>query len=156
VWRQALREADGVEETVERCLFARRARVLGGAAGVPSLDAVLRAARDDSRETSSGRRRAWTGLALAAACLVTVVKTRSHEVSPSAIAADRESGGAGASERGGVCEDLPFSMDGREVSLTTVAPAALEGRACIAPPATFASLGTLSCDRDEANRTEVP
>ncbi|MGD0525947.1 MAG: hypothetical protein ABSE49_12430 [Polyangiaceae bacterium] len=154
--RQALREADEAGEAVERDLFQRRARVLVGAAGVPSLDAVLRAARDDSRETSSGRRRAWTGLALAAACLVTVVKTRSHEGSPSTITADVESAGSGASERGGVCEDQPFSMDGREVSMMAVPPAALEGRACTAPPATFASLGTLSCDRDEANRTEVP
>jgi hypothetical protein len=147
------------DDAVEHDLFERRARVRG-AAGVPSLDAVLRAARDDSREASGGRRRAWTGLALAAACLVTVIKTRPHDVSPSAIAADGEGAPSGGADRsGGTCEEQAVSssvFDSSYVSVAAVAPAPQESRACFAPPATFESFGTLSCDRDDANRTEMP
>jgi hypothetical protein len=146
-------------DAVERDLFERRARVRG-AVGVPSLDAVLRAARDDSRETSSGRRRAWTGLALAAACLLTVVKTRPHDGSPSAITADGDGVSSGGAERsGGTCEEQSsssYALDSSNAGMMAAAPAPQESRACFAPPATFASFGTLSCDRDEANRTEMP
>jgi hypothetical protein len=146
------------DEAVERGLFERRARVQAGAAGVPSLDAVLRAARDESRESSSGRRRAWTGLALAAACLVMVVKARPHDVTPAGISANVEPAGAGGSEGAGVCEDRRVSsstLDFSYAGMVGPTPAA-ESRACVAPPATFASSRTLSCDRDEANRTEMP
>jgi hypothetical protein len=145
-------------DAVERGLFERRARVQGGAAGVPSLDAVLRAARDDSHESSGGRGRAWTGLALAAACLVTVVKTRPHEMSPSEIAADVDGAASGSTERGGeMCEELAASTstDSTYASMVAVSPASPDSRACVAPPATFVSLRTLSCDRDDANRTEM-
>jgi hypothetical protein len=148
------------DEPVERDLFERRARVQAREPGVPSLDAVLRLARNDSRETSSGRGRAWTGLALAAACLVTVVKTRPHDVSPSGIAADVDGSASGTTDRGGgICEEQAVStctLDSTYASMVVVAPASPESRACVAPPATFESLRTLSCDRDEANRTEMP
>lgn len=147
------------DEALERGLFERRARVQGGAAGVPSLDAVLRAARVESRETSNGRGRAWTGLALAAACLVTVIKTRPHDVSPAGIAADVDGASSGAFDRGGICEEQVAStsaLDSVYAGMAAVAPAAQESRACVAPPATFESFRTLSCDRDEANRTEMP
>lgn len=151
------------DEAVERGLFERRARAQGYVAGVPSLDVVLRAAREESRETPGGRARAWTGLALAAACLVMVVKTRPHDVSPAGISADVDPAGSGSSEGAGVCED---ASEDRRVSSSTLdftyagrvgaAPASPESRACVAPPATFESFRTLSCDRDEANRTETP
>jgi len=149
------------DEAVERALFERRARVQGGAPGVPSLDEVLRAARDDSGETSSGRRRAWSGLALAAACLVTVIKTRPHDVSPSGITADVDGAASGTTDRGGgMCEEQAAvsssTLDSTYASIVAVAPATQDSRACVAPPATFESFGTLSCDRDEANRTEMP
>jgi hypothetical protein len=148
------------DEAAERDLFERRARARHGATGVPSLEAVLRAAQDDSRETSNGRGRAWTGLALAAACLVTVVKTRPHEISPSAIVADVDGATSGTTERGDdICEEQAVSactLDSTNASVVAVAPITQESRACMAPPATFESSGTLSCDRDEANRTEMP
>lgn len=148
------------DEAVERALFERRACVQERASGVPSLDAVLRAARDDSREATGGRGRAWTGLALAAACLVMVVKTRPHEVPPSEIAVDVDGVSSESTERGGgTCEELAVStctLDSTYASKVASAPASQESRACVAPPATFESFRTLSCDRDEANRTEMP
>jgi hypothetical protein len=148
------------DEAIERALFERRARARSARAGVPSLDAVLRAARQDSRDVSSGRGRAWTGLALAAACLVMVVKTRPHDASPAAIGADVDGAASGATDRsGGMCEEQAVStctLESAYVSMAAVAPATQESRACVAPPATFESSGTLSCDRDEANRTEMP
>jgi hypothetical protein len=151
------RESD---EALERGLFERRARARRGAAGVPALDAVLRAARDDARETSGGRGRAWTGLALAAACLVTVVKTRPHDGSPRGIAADVDGAASGYADRaGGLCEERAFSasmFDSTYAGMALAAPIAQEGRACVSPPATFEPSRTLSCDRDEANRTEMP
>jgi hypothetical protein len=151
---------DEADEAVERALFERRARVRGGSPGVPSLDAVLRAAREVSRETSSGRGRAWTGLALAAACVVTVMKTRPHEVSPSGIVADVDRvAGASPEGSGGTCEEQEVSactLDSTFASMAAPAPVAQDSRACVAPLATFESNRTLSCDRDEANRTEIP
>jgi len=148
------------DEAVERDLFERRAREHARLPGVPSLDAVLRAAQDDSGERSSGRGRAWTGLALAAACLVTVVKTRPHDISPSGITADVDGAASGTTERSGdMCEEQAVStctLDSTYASVGAVAPVTQESRACVAPPATFESFGSLSCDRDEANRTEMP
>lgn len=148
-----------VDEAVERGLFERRARVRSARAGVPSLDAVLRAAREDSRETSSGRGRAWTGLALAAACLIAVMKTWPHEAAPARITADGDRAGSAGAETGGiVCEEQEesaCSFDPAYASRVAMAPGAQESRACVAPPASFESFGTLSCDRDEANRTEM-
>jgi hypothetical protein len=147
------------DEAIERALFERRARARSARAGVPSLDAVLRAARQGSPETSGGRGRAWTGLALAAACLIGVMKTRSHEVSPAAIAADVDRAvSAGADRSGSVCEEQQesaCSFDPTYASRVAMAPASDEGRACVAPPASFESFGTLSCGRDEAERTEM-
>ncbi len=142
------------DERLERALFERRARARSARAGVPSLEAVLRAAREPSRETSSGRGRAWTGLALAAACLVAVMKARPHEVVPSGIAADVDrSASAGADGSGRVCEEQEVSACSFDPALT--GRVAQESRACVAPPASFESLGSLSCERDEANRTEM-
>jgi hypothetical protein len=142
------------DEALERALFERRARARGARAGVPSLDAVLRAAREPRREVSSGRGRAWTRLALAAACLVAVMKTRPHDGAPSGIAADVDrAASAGAEGSGSLCEEQEVS----ECSLepTYASRVAQETRACVAPPASFESFGRLSCERDEANRTEM-
>jgi hypothetical protein len=147
------------DEAIERALFERRARARSARAGVPSLDAVLRAARQDSRDVSSGRGRAWTGLALAAACLLGVVKTRSHDVSPGGIAAEVDRAvSSGADQSGSVCEEREesaCSFDPASLGRVAMAPAPQESRACVAPPASFESFGTLSCDPDEANRTEM-
>jgi hypothetical protein len=148
------------DEAVERALFERRARVAGTRAGVPSLDVVLRAAREDSRETSSGHRRAWTALAIAAACVFAVMKTPPHDVSRSTIANDVDREASSASDRvGGVCEEQEVSactLDSAYASMEPIAPAVHERRASAAPLATFSSSGALWCDRDEANRTEMP
>jgi hypothetical protein len=91
---------------------------------------------------------------------VTVVKTRPHDVSPSGIAADVDGASSGDGERGGgTCEEQAVSsctLDSTYASMTAIAPTAPESRVCVAPPATFESFRTLSCDRDEANRTEMP
>jgi hypothetical protein len=114
---------------------------------------VLRAAHEPSRETSSGRGRAWTGLALAAACLVAVMKTRPHEVATPGIAADVDRAASSGAERSGsLCEEQEVSACSLEPSY---ASREQESRACVAPPASFESFGTLSCERDEANRTEM-
>jgi len=156
------------DESMERDLFERRARALT-AAGVPSLDAVLRAARSEPREaqpsfatvpaeTAGARRRAW-GLALAAACLLAMMKTRPGEVTPPAIVADSRAEvslatGAAAS----VCE----AEEANECAPETTCAASVAGAApavpvppvtpddgvCSAPRAT-PSAATLSCDPDD-------
>jgi hypothetical protein len=142
------------DEVLEHALFERRARARSARAGVPSLDAVLRAAREPAREASSGRGRAWTGLALAAACLVAVMKTRPHEVAPSSIGPDVDGAESRGAERSrSVCEEQEVSACSLETA--PAAKVAQETRACVAPPASFESFGTLSCERDEANRTEM-
>lgn len=148
------------DEAVERALFERRARVLGARAGVPSLDAVLRAAREDSREASGGHRRAWAALAIAAACVFAVMKTRPHEVPRSTISDDVDRDSSAVRDRaGGVCEEREVSactLDSAYASMAPIAPAVHERHASAAPLATFASSGALSCDPDDANRTEMP
>ena len=142
------------DEALERALFERRARARSARAGVPSLDAVLRAAREPSRETPGGRGRAWTGLALAAACVVAVMKARPHEVAPSGIVRDLDrTASAGADRSGAVCEEPEESACSIEPAYAS--RAAPETRACVAPPASFESFASLSCERDEANRTEM-
>jgi hypothetical protein len=88
------------------------------------------------------------------------MKTRSHEVSPSRIAADVDVGASVATDRsGGMCEEQELSASTLDSTCASVAaavsPISQDSRACIAPPATFESSRTLSCDRDEANRTEM-
>ncbi len=185
-----------VDETMERDLFERRARVLSrealsrgagaraeATAGVPSLESVLRAAseeasvavplrpRDEVRETSGARMRAWSGFALAAACVIAVLRTGPQVGAPTTIAAD-VAGDAGVSiasvETSAPCnhaEDNACGVDhscASGASITPVAPIAPaappvpEARTCDAPVATFETSSTLSCDRDDANRSVIP
>lgn len=145
-----LHEAD---EAVERGLFERRARVLDARAGVPSLDAVLRASRKESRETSpSAWGRGLTALAVAAACALAVVKTRPHETPHPRIQREPERTTQGAAAPTDVACEAPeesaCSLESARSSPVTVVD---DERACVAPPATFASSSSLSCDDDEAN-----
>ena len=148
------------DEAVERALFERRARALRVPEGIPSLETVLGEVGGEARESSSGRGRAWTGLALAAACLLAVMKTRPHESSPSVIMADVEpAAGSGGEQGGGMCEEPEVSactVDWSYVKVP-VAPVAhaAEERSCVVPTATFASSRTLSCDGDEGDRSEM-
>jgi len=173
-----------VDETMERGLFDRRARAMGAQGGVPSLEAVLRATndeasvavpvrapREESRERSGARARAWSGVALAAACVIAVMKTVPHAGAPATIAAD-VAGDAGVSIASGATSDTcegteenacgidPTCASGAVVApvapVAPIAAAAPEGRTCDAPIATFESSSTLSCDRDEANRSQMP
>ena len=152
------------DEAVERALFARRARAAVFRPGAPPLEAVLRAARDESRESSRGRGRAWTGVVLAAACLLAMTRTRSRDVSPAAITTDARPtdalAAAAAEPRGGTCEEDDvgtWKLDRRYASVAAFPPVpAGEDRACVVPPATFEASRMLSCDRDEANRSEAP
>lgn len=154
------------DEGLERALFERRARALGAPPGVPSLDAVLRAAQNESGESRRGRRRAWTGMVLAAACLVAVTRTRPRDVSASpGIASDVGVGATVAGEAtGGTCEDeevgswtvdTRYAGTTRYASVAAVAPVTVDSRACVAPPATFEEPAPLSCEREEANRSEM-
>jgi len=169
------------DESIERALFERRARALTGAAGVPPLDAVLRAARSEPSEphetygsvaatpaeTSSARRRAW-GLALAAACLLAVMKARPGEVAHPVIVADTRAeaplaAGPGAS----VCEAQEANECAPETTCTAsvagavpvvpafpVAPVAHDDGVCSAPRET-PSAATLSCDPDDAVCSQI-
>lgn len=144
-----LHEAD---EAVERGLFARRARVLDVRAGVPSLDAVLRASRKESRETSpSAWGRGLTAIAVAAACALAVMKTRPHETPRPHIQPEPERATQGAAASKDVACEAPeesaCSLESARSSPVTVVD---DERACVAPPATFAS-SSLSCDDEEAN-----
>ena len=148
------------DEAVERALFERRARALRAPGGIPSLETVLGEVGGEARESSNGRGRAWTGLALAAACLLAVMKTRPHESSPSAIVADVEPGAGPIGEQGGgMCEEREISACTMDTSYVRAAVAPIahvaEDRSCAVPPATFASSGTLSCDDEEADRSEM-
>jgi hypothetical protein len=180
-----------VDETMERDLFERRARAMDAPAGVPSLDAVLRAAseepsvavpmrpvRDESRERSGARARAWSGFALAAACVIAVMKTVSHDGVPSTIAADVAKDAGVSLGAGVIGASAPVVREEIETNECTgdhslqstmpVAPAAPvapvatalapvpEGPTCDERLATFESSATLSCDRDEAKRSEMP
>ncbi len=156
------------DESFERALFARRARVRGGQAGVPSLDAVLRAsgARTEAGERSSGRRRAWGGLALAAACLLAVMKTRPGDAahgSRPGIVADVGAQTLAPGDRGAaVCEDPPLTPAG-ECSLDTgcssmaaaAQPVVPDDHTCTGAPKNFTSADTLACDPDDVIRTEI-
>jgi len=149
-------------EAFERSLFERRARVRQPGAGVPSLDAVLRAARVEARETSSGKSRAWRGLVLAAACLLTVMKARPHEVSPSEITADVAPRMASiATDVGGVCEERQMSSSSGDSTCASVGvapptPVVPDSRTCDGTLATFDPSANLSCDGEEASRTCMP
>jgi hypothetical protein len=156
------------DESFERALFARRARASGGQAGVPSLDAVLRAsgARTEAGERSSGRRRAWGGLALAAACLLAVMKTRpgdsSHGSRPGIIA-DVGTQSLAPGDRGAaVCEDPPLTRAGEcalDTSCASMAatapPVVADDPTCTGAPRNFTSATTLECDPDDVIRTEI-
>jgi hypothetical protein len=150
------------DETIERALFERRARARGDQAGVPSLDDVLRAARGNSSETavetSSVRRRAW-GLALAAACLLTVMKARPSEGTHPGIVADVRAESAATIDPGaGLCEEQQVAActpDTTCASAATEAPAPQEDGLCSATPTTLASSATLSCAPDEPVRSEL-
>ena len=159
------------DESIERALFERRARANRplDAAGLPSLDAVLRAARAPdaaaSHEPSTARRRAW-GLALAAACFLTVMKARPTDVAGPAIVSDVRAEApiapvaAGAS--GGTCDELEVAACESETScsLTPVAeaPAPQDDGLCASPSSTFASSApraTLACAPDDALLSDV-
>jgi len=156
------------DESFERALFARRARAGGGEAGVPSLDAVLRAggARTDAGERSSGRRRAWAGLALAAACLLAVMKTRPGDAShgsramhPS-IVADVGAQTLAPGDRGAaVCEDPPADECALDTSCSSIAatapPVVPDDTTCTGAPRNFTSATTLACDPDDVIRTGI-
>jgi hypothetical protein len=157
------------DESIERALFERRARVLTAAAVVPSLDAVLRAARSEPREThevvaavpaetSGARRRAW-GLALAAACLLTVMKAHPREATRPGIVADvRAEAPLAAGPGVSLCEAQEASECAPETtcaaSPTPPAPVVHDDGVCSSTPTTFASSATLSCDPDDAVRSE--
>ena len=148
-------------EAFERSLFERRARVRRTGAGVPSLDAVLRAARVEARETSSGKSRAWRGLVLAAACLLTVMKARPREVSPAEITADVAPRMASvATDVGGVCEERQMSSSSGDSTCASVGvvlpPAVPDSRTCETTLATFDPSANLSSDDEEGNRTCSP
>ena len=146
-------------EAFERSLFERRARVRQSSAGLPSLDAVLRAARVEARETSSGKTRAWRGLILAAACLLTVMKARPHERSTAEITADVVAPrmASMSTDVGGVCEDRQMSSSSGDATCASVAvappPVVPDSRTCDAPLATFDPSRNFSCDGEEGNRT---
>jgi hypothetical protein len=151
-------------ESIERALFERRARVHAAqaVAAVPSLDAVLRAARvspreapaEGSVETSSARRRAW-GLALAAACLLTVMKARPSEATHPGIVADlRAEAPLAAGPVAGVCQEPEVAACAAETTCAAdpMAPApaaapAVHDAPCTSPPVTLASRTT--CDPDD-------
>jgi len=150
--RAVLHEAD---EAVERALFARRAASMAGAAAVPSLEAVLLAAHEDPRDGQRGRRRAWTGLALAAACLLIVVR-RPHEMAPPSASPEpdadvvAENAGFCSVETGGAC---------RLESVATRRPAVVVVHARgagVCAPMSFTSSSALTCEDDEPAATAVP
>jgi hypothetical protein len=177
-----------VDETVERELFERRARALP-AGGVPSLEAVLLAAnegvsvavparppRDQWRERSVARARAWSGFALAAACVVAVMRTSPPAAVPVKIAPDARAAAdvvmASAPFSHDTCEEAEenaCTLDRTSASVTPVAPlppvpkvtpAAApvpEEGTCGAPLATFepASSSTLSCESAEPGPSEL-
>ena len=150
----------GLDDAFERALFDRRAQVCDAGAGVPSLESVLRAARVDAGERSSGRGRALRGLVLAAACLVTVAKAHPREIPGEAIVADVGGETPASFElRGGLCEAQPASLLPAAATYATIAPrrpALLTmGAACVDPRATFASSGGLSCERDDSAVSEL-
>ena len=148
------------DESLERSLFERRARAGGVREDLPSLDAVLRAAEARPRESSGGRGRTLGGLALAAACVLAVMKAHPHESTPDRIVADvGEEAPASVEARGGVCEVREVracSADSASAGLASIAqPAPAPGPACVAPLATFATFGSLVCDSNEAVRSEL-
>ena len=133
-----------------RCSSAARGCAARGPGCRRSTRCCARRGRT-SRETSSGQAVArGAGLALAAACLVAVMKTRPHEVARPAIAADVDRAASAVRDgAGGVCEEQEVSACSlrlRAREQAPMAPVAQESRACVAPPATFESFGTLSCD----------
>jgi len=141
---------------------------------------VLRAARSEPRdthesiaattaETSSARRRAW-GLALAAACLLAVMKTHPGEATHPAIVADTRAeaplaAGPGAS----VCEAPEANECAPETTCTASVPVAVPAAAAVpvaAPPVAHddgvctaphvtPSAAMLSCDPDDADCSQV-
>jgi len=147
-----------VDESIERELFERRARLPGGRVGVPSLDAVLLAARSEARESSSGRRRAWGGLALAAACLFAVVKTRSGDGAPTIVADVAGEGTFTAYRGGGQCEvqEAPACSFEPSVAVQSIEPPApRDERVSAGPKASFASSDALCCKVDEPGRSDL-
>ena len=158
-------------ESIERALFERRARVHAAqaVAAVPSLDAVLRAARLEPREvvaeggaeTSNVRRRAW-GLALAAACLLTVMKARPTEATHPGIVADlRAEAPLAAGPAAGVCAEPEVAACEAETSCAAglaspapaPAPAVHDDGRCTSPPVTLASRTT--CDPDDGLPVDI-
>jgi hypothetical protein len=172
-----------VDETVERELFERRARALGPGDGVPSLDAVLRAAsesasaavpppavREEWRDRSGARARAWSGLALAAACVVAVMRTSPPASAPSAIAPDgpihTEVAAPGDPPMEATCEESEVNACTNDPALASVAP---PPPVVVAPPHEEETCGDkamtprnpspsmlLTCDQDDPARSEIP
>jgi len=158
------------DETLERALFERRARARAtqDAAGVPSLDAVLRAAGpgvvERSSERSSGRKRAWGGLALAAACLLMVMKARPGDVSRSThptIVAEAAGPMLTTDDRGAaaMCTEPEVTACALDTSCSGAATerapvAAPEDHTCTDSPKLSTSADTLACDADDVIRTD--
>jgi len=150
------------DESLESSLFERRARAQGAPAA-PSLDVVLRAAKAQPCEPAGHLGRTVGGLALAAACVLAVLKTNpSHvarDVSPDRIVADVGAEvPADLESRGGLCEDREVpacALEPRGSRLASLVPPVVPGPACVAPLASFATTGTLACSVDDSVRSEL-
>ncbi len=157
------------DESVERDLFERRARACSAAAlpaGVPSLDAVLRAARVPSREAPAGRWRTLQGLALAAACVLTVVKTCPRDRRPVADGIEPDVVGPASASfdaAAGLCEVPAYTActpteprPAPESVASLAPPLAAAGGVCSAPPATFAVTSSASSRVEPSCRLDEP
>ncbi len=151
------------DESIERALFERRVGAMPNA-GIPSLDAVLRAAGSEPRDASDGggRSRAWAGLALAAACLLAILKARPSDVPHATIAPDLGASRSSQLTPGSeVCQDFTVggesecSLDTTCVSIAPPPPVAHDDGLCSSAPASFASNASLSCGEDDVLRSEI-
>jgi hypothetical protein len=135
------------DESLERDLFARRARAMGASEGVPSLDAVLRAAgpAEDHAPRARVAHHVATGMALVAAgfaVLVMGVPRFEHRLDTARpVTAEIDAGPAASMSR----EDATLAswMGGEESEPCSVDPSRVyaqlhaEERACVAPPMSF-------------------
>jgi hypothetical protein len=156
-WSRA--EAGG--ESVERDLFARRARALEPAV-VPSLAAVLReaAARREARAVVSARGRSFVAMALAAACLMAALtkvprpETLSGTREP--IAAERDAS-AGSEAAPVIASSAQEPAAGDTCSMEDQRLALEEEQACFTPaplytpaPAFAGTQASRTCDSNES------
>jgi hypothetical protein len=147
------------DEAADRGLFERRARMLGAGAPVPLLESVLRAARESSCDAAGGRGRAWRGIVLAAACLVSVLRTAPIQGSMAAISPDGDRAIALGDGAGAICDDGEARSCRANPPLASMAPLVPTARndgACSVPPASYAAPRMLWCEGSEVNRSEMP